>query len=97
MQRLGDSIFLSASDLVGRLNCRHLTSLDLAVANGELERPAIWDPLCRFFGSVARDMNKALSSTYDPKVYPSQSLTVSELMTNRLSAQGARWSLGTRS
>ncbi|MDD1134107.1 TM0106 family RecB-like putative nuclease [Pseudomonas shahriarae] len=45
MQRLGDSIFLSASDLVGHLNCRHLTSLDLAVANGELERPAIWDPL----------------------------------------------------
>ncbi|MCJ8205393.1 TM0106 family RecB-like putative nuclease [Pseudomonas sp. RGM2987] len=45
MQRQGDSIFLSASDLVGHLNCRHLTSLDLAVANGELERPAIWDPL----------------------------------------------------
>lgn len=45
MQRQGDSIFLSASDLVGHLNCRHLTSLDLAVANGELERPVIWDPL----------------------------------------------------
>jgi uncharacterized protein len=36
---------LSASDLVGHLNCRHLTMLDLAVANGALARPVVWDPV----------------------------------------------------
>jgi predicted RecB family nuclease len=45
MLRIGDSIQLSASDLVGHLNCRHLTGLDIAVANGTLEKPKIWDPL----------------------------------------------------
>ena len=36
---------LSASDLVGHLNCRYLTSLDLAVAKGERPKPFVWDPL----------------------------------------------------
>lgn len=35
---------LSASDLVGHLNCRHLTALDLAVAKGELAKQAFWNP-----------------------------------------------------
>jgi uncharacterized protein len=39
------SVHLSASDLVGHLNCRYLTSLDLAVAKGERPKPFIWDPL----------------------------------------------------
>jgi hypothetical protein len=45
MLRIGDSIQLSASDLAGHLNCRCLTGLDIAVANGTLEEPKIWDPL----------------------------------------------------
>lgn len=45
MQKLGDLILLSASDLVGHLNCRHLTGLDIAVATGALEKPKVWDPL----------------------------------------------------
>jgi len=45
MQRQGDSLLLSASDLVGHLNCGHLTGLDMAVANGTLAKPATWDPL----------------------------------------------------
>jgi predicted RecB family nuclease len=45
MERVGGSISLSATDLVGHLNCAHLTSLDLVVANGLLERPKVWDPL----------------------------------------------------
>lgn len=36
---------LSASDLTGYLNCRHLTQLDIAVANGALKYPHSWDPL----------------------------------------------------
>ena len=43
MQRIGDDIHLSASDLVGHLNCQHLTGLDLAVANGALAKPKVWD------------------------------------------------------
>jgi hypothetical protein len=45
MQKHGDSLLLSASDLVGHLNCGHLTGLDIAVANGTLAKPASWDPL----------------------------------------------------
>ena len=45
MQKLGDSILLSASDLVGHLNCQHLTGLDVAVATGALAKPKVWDPL----------------------------------------------------
>ncbi|MER8472752.1 TM0106 family RecB-like putative nuclease [Mesorhizobium sp. M1328] len=45
MQKVGDSLFLSASDLVGHLNCHQLTTLDVAVANGTLSKPAVWDPL----------------------------------------------------
>lgn len=33
MQKTGDSLRLSATDLIGHLNCRHLTALDLAVTN----------------------------------------------------------------
>jgi predicted RecB family nuclease len=36
---------LSATDLVGHVNCRYLTSRDLKVARGELEKPVVWDPV----------------------------------------------------
>ncbi|MGY4169895.1 TM0106 family RecB-like putative nuclease [Bradyrhizobium sp. USDA 4529] len=45
MQKIGTTINLSAADLVGHLNCRYLTELDLKVANGELAKPKIWDPV----------------------------------------------------
>src|SRR5947209_19332142 len=45
MQRIGATVNLSAGDLVGHLNCRYLTELDLKVANGEMEKPKVWDPV----------------------------------------------------
>src|SRR4029077_17421153 len=45
MQEIGETLRLSASDLVGHVDCHHLTALDAAVARGELERPRFWDPL----------------------------------------------------
>ena len=45
MLKLHNGLQLSASDLVNRLNCRHLTALDLSVANGVLPRPRVWDPV----------------------------------------------------
>lgn len=43
---MGDqTLQLSASDLVGHLNCRHLTALELDAANGALKRPNFRDPL----------------------------------------------------
>ena len=45
MQLRDDSLLLSASDLIGHLNCRHLTGLDIEVARGTLPKPAFWDPL----------------------------------------------------
>lgn len=38
-------IRLSASDLVGHLNCGHLTMCDLNVVNGTASKPKVWDPL----------------------------------------------------
>lgn len=40
----GDDFRLSATDLVGHLNCRHLTELDRSVASGSLPEPKVWDP-----------------------------------------------------
>lgn len=45
MKMSADSIKLSASDLVGNLNCGGLTALDLKVAVGELKKTVQWDPL----------------------------------------------------
>ena len=45
MLKLHDGLRLSASDLVNRLNCRHLTALDLSAANGLLPKPKVWDPV----------------------------------------------------
>ena len=36
MQNVGGQLTLSSGDLVGHLNCRYLTELDLKVAKGEL-------------------------------------------------------------
>lgn len=45
MKQIGESLELSATDLVGYLNCRHLSDLDRAVAEGALAKPKVWDPL----------------------------------------------------
>ena len=45
MQSTDKFIKLSASDLVGHLNCCHLTMCDLNVANGTTPKPKEWNPL----------------------------------------------------
>lgn len=45
MRKAGDSFDLSATDLVGYLNCHHLAALDRAVVEGALSKPKVWDPL----------------------------------------------------
>ena len=45
MKNVGASFEFSATDLVGHLNCHHLTALDRAVAEGVLPKPKVWDPL----------------------------------------------------
>ena len=44
MKKIGSQIRLSASDLSNQLVCQHLTQLDLAVCNGNLEQPEWQDP-----------------------------------------------------
>jgi uncharacterized protein len=44
MLNVGEAIHLTASDLVGHLDCHYLTNLDRAVVNGILEKPKVWDP-----------------------------------------------------
>jgi predicted RecB family nuclease len=58
MLTIDGGIELSATDLVGYLNCRYLTDLDLAVANGRLAKPKHWDPmqdLLRERGAIHED------------------------------------------
>lgn len=43
MQNSGEAIVFSAGDLVGHLNCRYLTHLDLKVVQGELPKPKLRD------------------------------------------------------
>lgn len=45
MRLMKEGFALSATDLVGYLNCRHLTDLDRAVAEGSRAKPKTWDPL----------------------------------------------------
>ena len=45
MEQIDGTLRLSATDLVGHLNCRHRTLLDKAVADGKAEKPRFWDPL----------------------------------------------------
>ena len=45
MKNIKGNIQLSATDLVGHLNCGHLTALDVLVANGALKKPVHYDPL----------------------------------------------------
>jgi predicted RecB family nuclease len=46
MQQAGKDkeLLFSASDLVGHVDCHHLTALDVAVAQGDLGRPRPFDP-----------------------------------------------------
>ena len=41
---VGGKLHLSATDLAAHLNCRHLTNLEVDVANGALRRPHYYDP-----------------------------------------------------
>ena len=45
MIKHGEVIHLSASDLVGHLECRHLTDLDVEALYGRIQRPHFHDPL----------------------------------------------------
>ncbi len=47
MRKIKESLQLSATDLVGHLNCRHLTGLDRAVAERTIAKPKVWDPLLK--------------------------------------------------
>jgi len=47
MRKEGNSFELSATDLVGYLNCRHLSALERAVAEGSLKKPYVSDPLLK--------------------------------------------------
>jgi hypothetical protein len=73
MRHLGDivkkedsSFELSASDLVGYLNCRHLSALERAVAEGAVKKPYVWDPLLKILwerGSIKNNCRHASSAS----------------------------------
>ena len=44
MRMAGGTLEFSASDLIGHLNCRHLSELNRRVLDGILTKPSFWDP-----------------------------------------------------
>jgi hypothetical protein len=58
---------LSASDLVGHLNCRHLTTLDLAVANGTQVKPFIADLVLEILAERGARHEKAYTDHLKPR------------------------------
>src|SRR5690348_4690564 len=47
MRKADDTYELTASDLVGYLNCRHLSALERGVAEGALTKPYMSDPFLK--------------------------------------------------
>ena len=64
MRSTEGAIVLSASDLTGHLNCRHLTALDLEVAKGTRPKPKVWDPVLELLAERGALHEAALSSTH---------------------------------
>ncbi len=62
MQLVGAKVLLSASDLIGFLNCRHLTQLDLDVAHGKRTRPIRTDPFLEALAERGRRHEEAYVS-----------------------------------
>ena len=63
MQRIGSTLRFSAGDLVGHLNCRYLTPLDVKVALGELSKPRSARTLpSKLWWNAARCTSQVLSN-----------------------------------
>ena len=86
MEIIGDRLTYSATDLVGFLECGHLTSLDRAAASGHLEKPVRADPVLdriaqrgqlheeRFLESLVSDGFRAVNLEPDPDLPRAQRL-----------------------
>lgn len=59
MRLIRNGLQLSASDLVGHLDCHHLTALDAAVARGTAAKPTIWDPMLETLAERGRAHERA--------------------------------------
>lgn len=59
MKILNGTIQLSASDLIGHLNCNHLSVLDIQVASGLLAKPDYYDPLLEILRERGQRHEKA--------------------------------------
>jgi uncharacterized protein len=59
MRKDEETVHLTTSDLVGHLNCRYLTALDLAVARGEIAKPSVWDPVLEILAERGAQHEKA--------------------------------------
>ena len=80
MEVIEDSLTYSATDLVGFLECQHLTSLELAALSGHLERPERSDPVLdriaqrgqlheeRFLESLLSDGFRVVKLELDPNL-----------------------------
>ena len=59
MQLVEGNVLLSASDLIGHLNCRHLTQLDLEVIRGSRAKPFRADPFLESLAERGRQHEEA--------------------------------------
>ena len=54
MRKTAGSLEFTATDLVGFLNCRYLSYLDLAVVQGARSEPFVWDPMLKLLWERAQ-------------------------------------------
>jgi len=59
MHNENETFWLSASDLANHLGCRHLTQLDLAVAQGTLQPPTWRDPSAAILQEIGLNLEQA--------------------------------------
>jgi len=95
MRNNGEAIYLSPSDLVGHLSCRHLTQLDLAVTVGTLKKPKNWDPLLEIFRERGRLHEKAFvehlrQQGYLPVEIPGVDITPSAVHLTKKAMEGGQ-------
>lgn len=95
MKFINDCIQLSATDLAGHLNCRHLTALDIGVAEGTLAKPKRWDPLLEILQERGRRHEQGFVDHLEAQGFTVEKIEGVDITPESVSATQAAMAAGT--
>src|SRR5690606_14206462 len=95
MKFINGCIQLSATDLVGHLNCRHLTALDIGVAEGTLAKPKCWDPLLEILQERGRRHEQGFVDHLEAQGFTVEKIEGVDITPDSVSATQAAMAAGT--